>query len=202
MITKITRRQLRQLINEAIKGFHWAQKPSWMKDKIKADPNVDKRIKGIMDAPDQLKSSFELVRTLDPTGEYGEKLDQHDHAFLASPEYEKMQQADEKRTSDMYRLAKWKELVNYAIDQSGLRRHLDDLAVDITMHKKHDVTMAGIRSTNHDALLRLKDYLDMGGGNGHIKGTTFQTYPDNLFEFAESEDGDEGRFFAFYTYPI
>ena len=198
---KITRKQIRKLINEAIKGYHWAVKPGYMKEKIKADPDVDERIKKIMDEPDQLKSSFELVRTLDPTGEYGRKLDQHDHAFLASPEYEKMQQADEKRTSNMYRLAKWKELINHAIDQSGLRSQLKDLAIDITIHKQHDVTIAGIRSTNEESLLKFKDYLDTGGGQGKIKGTIIQTHPDHLIEFAHSEN-DPTRFYAFYAYPL
>ena len=133
MITKITHRQLRKLINEAVKGIHWAHKPGWMKDKIKADPSVDTRIKGIIDEPESTGSAFELTRITDPSGQYDKELDRHDHVYLSSPEYAEMQKEDEQRTSDMYRLAKWKELINNALDESGLRSGLKNLAIDITL---------------------------------------------------------------------
>ena len=198
------KKKLRRLINEAIRGFHWAQKPGYMKDKIKGDPNVDQRIKDIIDEPDSTSSAFELTRIMDPTGEYGKELDQHDHAYLSSNEYAKMQKEDEQRTSDTYRLAQWKELINDALDESGLRSGLDNLSIDISMHKQHNETIAGIRSKSPE-LKQFKEYLDQGGIHGHFKGRAVQTHPKEMIRYSQTPEDEPlspDGFYAFYAYPI
>ena len=94
---KISRKKLRQLINESLQAFHYAIKPGYMRDKVKDDPNVHSKIKTLLDDPEDKASTaqaFELASAMDPTGEYGRELDQHDHAFLSSPEYEEMFEDD------------------------------------------------------------------------------------------------------------
>lgn len=199
MITKLTRRQLRQLINESLKSYHWALKPGWMKDKIKADPNVNQKIKDIIDAPDQLESSFELTRAMDPTGKYGKELDKHDHAFLASPEYEEMFEDDLYNASVAYRSGPFKALIHKLLDDSGLRPGLDNLVIEAAINERLNKPHAMIVSTNPDQLRRFKEYLDAEGG------MKVRTWPEDIGPHsASSHPGSNtpsSSTFSFFVLP-
>ena len=164
MITKLTRRQLRQLIRESLQAFHYAIKPGGMRDKIKDDPNVHSKIKTILDNPDTTAQAFELAAAMDPTGEYGRELDQHDHAFLSSPEYEEMFEDDMYKSSVAYRSAPFKAMIQKLLDDSGLRSGLDNLKIDMGYIARRDKPTAMITSTNQDQLERFKGFIDAEGG--------------------------------------
>ena len=177
---KLSRKELRQLINESLKAFHYAIKPGEMKDKIKSDPNVDPKIKTLMGAPDSLAQAFELTRMMDPTGEYGRELDQHDHAFLSSPEYEEMFEDDMYDSSVAYRSAPFKALIHKLLDDSGLRSGLDNLVIETSMNERKNKPHAIIVSTNPDQLRRFKEYLDAEGG------MSLHTWPEDIGPHAAS----------------
>lgn len=160
MITKITRRQLRHLIRESLKSFHYAIKPYGMRDKVKDDPNVHPKIKTLLDDPQNNAQAFELTAAMDPTGEYGRELDQHDHAFLSSPEYEEMFEDDKYEASAAYRSAPFKALIIKLLDDSGLRSGLDNLVIETAMNERKNTPQGLIASTNPDQLRRFKQFLD------------------------------------------
>ena len=163
MITKITRRQLRQLIRESLQAFHYAIKPYGMRDKVKDDPNVHSKIKTLLDDPEDNASTaqaFELTAAMDPTGEYGRELDQHDHAFLSSPEYEEMFEDDMYDSSVAYRSAPFKAMIHKLLDDSGLRSGLANLKIEVFMNERKNKPQGLIRSTSPDQLRRFKEFLD------------------------------------------
>ena len=196
---KITRKQLRHLINESLKAFHWALKPGYMKDKIKADPNIDSRIKTLMDAPDSLGQAFELTRMMDPTGEYSEELDRHNHAFLSSPEYEEMFEDDKYESSVAYRSAPFKAMIHKLLDDSGLRSGLDNLVIETSMNERKNTPQAIIVSTNPDQLRRFKEYLDAEGG------MKVRTWPEDIGPMAASShpgsNTPSSSVFSFFVLP-
>ena len=175
---KITRKQMRQLIRESLKtslqGFHYAIKPYGMRDKVIDDPSVHSKIKTLLDDPENTAQAFELTAAMDPTGEYGRELDQHDHAFLSSPEYEEMFEDDMYKSSEAYRSAPFKALIHKLLDDSGLRSGLDNLVIETSMNERKNTPQAMIVSTNKDQLRRFKEYLDNEGG------MKVRTWPEDI----------------------
>lgn len=196
---KITRRQLRQLISESLQAFHYAIKPGYMKDKIKADDNVNPKIKTLLDDPESVRPAFELTRAMDPTGEYGRELDQHDHAFLSSPEYEEMFEDDMYDSSVAYRSAPFKALIHKLLDDSGLRSGLDNLEIETAMNERKNKPQAIIISTNPDQLRRFKEYLDAEGG------MSVMTWPEDIGPMAASShpgsNTPSSSVFSFFVLP-
>ena len=180
---KITRRHLRKIINESLQAFHYAIKPHGMRDKIKDDPNVHPKIKTLLDDPEDNASTaqaFELTAGMDPTGEYERELDQHDHAFLSSPEYEEMFEDDMYDSSVAYRSAPFKALIHKLLDDSGLRSGLDNLVIETAMNERLNRPQGMIVSTNPDQLRRFKEYLDAEGG------MSLYTWPEDIGPMAAS----------------
>ena len=199
MITKITRRQLRQLIRESLQAFHYAIKPGAMRDKIKDDPSVHSKIKTLLDDPENTAQAFELTAAMDPTGEYGRELDQHDHAFLSSPEYEEMFEDDMYDSSVAYRSAPFKALIHKLLDDSGLRSGLDNLVIETAMNERKNKPQAIIISTNPDQLRRFKEYLDAEGG------MSLYTWPEDIGPHAASShpgsNTPSSSVFSFFVLP-
>ena len=196
---KITRKQIRQLIRESLQAFHYAIKPYGMRDKIKDDPSVHSKIKTLLDDPENTAQAFELTRVMDPTGEYGRELDQHDHAFLSSPEYEEMFEDDMYDSSVAYRSAPFKALINKLLDDSGLRSGLDNLVIETSMNERKNKPQAIIISTNPDQLRRFKEYLDAEGG------MSVMTWPEDIGPMAASShpgsNTPSSSVFSFFVLP-
>ena len=199
MITKITRRQLRQLINESLQAFHYAIKPYGMRDKVKDDPNVHSKIKTLLDDPENTTQAFELTRAMDPTGEYGRELDRHDHAFLSSPEYEEMFEDDMYDSSVAYRSAPFKALIHKLLDDSGLRPGLDNLVIEAAINERLNKPHAMIVSTNPDQLRKFKEYLDAEAG------MKVRTWPEDIGPMAASShpgsNTPSSSAFSFFVLP-
>ena len=177
---KITRKQLRQLINESLQAFHYAIKPYGMRDKVKDDPNVHSKIKTLLDDPENTAQAFALTAGMDPTGEYKRELDQHDHAFLSSPEYEEMFEDDMYDSSVAYRSAPFKAMIHKLLDDSGLRSGLDNLEIETSMNERKNKPQGIVISTNPDQLRRFKEYLDAEGG------MSVMTWPEDIGPMAAS----------------
>ena len=196
---KITRMQLRQLINESLQAFHYAIKPYGMRDKVLDDDEVDSRIKTLLDNPENTAQAFALAAATDPTGEYGKELDQHDHRYLSSPEYEEMFEDDMYDSSVAYRSAPFKALIHKLLDDSGLRSGLDNLVIETSMNERKNKPHAIIVSTNPDQLRRFKEYLDAEGG------MSLYTWPEDIGPYAASShpgsNTPSSSVFSFFVLP-
>ena len=84
MITKITRRQLRQLINEALKPFFMGVPPSNIISRLLKDPRIDGNTKELLSHPDLeiQRTGITLIQDPDILASYPE-LDDID---IAAPE--------------------------------------------------------------------------------------------------------------------
>ena len=199
---KITRKQMRQLIRESLQGFHWALRPDGMRKTILDDEEVDKRIKTLLDNPEDNVSTaqaFELTAAMDPTGEYRRELDRHDHVFLSSPEYKEMFEDDMYDSSVAYRSAPFKALIHKLLDDSGLRSGLDNLVIETSMNERKNRPQAIIVSTSPDQLRRFKEYLDAEGG------MKVRTWPEDIGPMAASShpgsNTPSSSVFSFFVLP-
>ena len=118
--------------------------------------------------------AFELTSAMDPTGEYGKELDQHDHAFLSSPEYERMFEDDMEDSFLAYKTAPFKAIVHKLLDDSGLRPGLRNLKIDMGYIARRDKPTAMITSTDQDQLKRFKAFIDAEGG------MSVHTFPEEI----------------------
>ena len=215
MITKITRRQLRRLINEALKPFFMAVPPTDIIDRLLKDDTIDHplfpKIKELLSHPDPETQRHALNLLQSAVPEIGKRYPElssydisdpvgaPDLTHRSQPAYKEEFEYAQQRAIHLQKTLPFRELINNLLNDSGLRSGLDNLVIETAMNERLNRPQGMIVSTNPDQLRRFKEYLDAEGG------MKVRTWPEDIGpHMASSHPGSNtpsSSIFSFFVLP-